>query len=155
MAQKVLIPVDGSDQSLQVLPAVLRLLPPARTELILFHVTALNMERLDKPEPTAPTPAVNHVIASVETAFRAAMQPQVQELNAAGFAVQTVVRFGDPTAEIERYLAEAQIDLVAMTTHGRTGLARALLGSVAQHLINHAAVPVLLMRAVDHPTAAS
>jgi nucleotide-binding universal stress UspA family protein len=48
--------------------------------------------------------------------------------------------------EIERFVAEKDIDLVAMATHGRTGLARVVRGSVAQQVFNQVNVPVLLYR---------
>jgi nucleotide-binding universal stress UspA family protein len=92
---------------------------------------------------------VDQEAAAIESAFRAAMAPRQHELEAAGFRVATAVRYGEPTSEIERFIREEQVDLVAMTTHGRTGLARILLGSVAQHLVNYTHVPVLLHRPAE------
>ncbi|HXF60117.1 MAG TPA: universal stress protein [Caldilineaceae bacterium] len=146
VTNRVLIPVDGSAFSLQVLPYVTRFLPPEENELILFYV--------------APTPNAVFVggevfiyadqeAASVEAEFRTMIQPYVLRLREAGYAVTPVIRFGDPVVEIERFIAQEHIDLLAMTTHGRTGLSRVLLGSVAQHLISEVNIPVLLY----HPLA--
>jgi len=150
---KVLIPLDGSERSLQVLPHILRHLKAAQTELVLFYVA-------DEPTFYAGDGSNEDTIvyadqeaATSEAAFRDAMQAHIHKLISAGFAVTTDVRFGEPVSEIERYIAEERVTLVAMTTHGRTGLARLLLGSVAQHVVNHAAVPVLLYCA-DRVTAA-
>jgi nucleotide-binding universal stress UspA family protein len=97
--------------------------------------------------------------ASLEANFHTEMLPQMEMLQNAGFCVSTTMRFGDPAQEIERYLEEDGVDLVAMTTHGRTGLDRMLFGSVAQHVLHHAHVPMLLLRplgkvAVQEPSLA-
>jgi nucleotide-binding universal stress UspA family protein len=63
------------------------------------------------------------------------------------------MRFGPPAAEIERYIDEEGVDLVAMTTHGRTGLARLVAGSVAEHVLHHAKTPILLYRSVANGAA--
>jgi nucleotide-binding universal stress UspA family protein len=60
--------------------------------------------------------------------------------------VTPIVSFGDPAKEIEYIVEKQNVDMVAMTTHGRTGLARILHGSVAQHVLNHVEIPVLLYR---------
>ncbi len=56
------------------------------------------------------------------------------------------VRTGDPAEEICRYAREAGMDLIVMTTHGRTGFGRLLLGSVAERVVRNCAVPVLTVK---------
>ena len=63
-----------------------------------------------------------------------------------GIEVRTVVRFGDPANEIVRYAAVEGVDLIAMATHGHTGLARIILGSVAQKVLESRVAPMLLLR---------
>lgn len=63
-----------------------------------------------------------------------------------GFTVTTHVRIGKPAEEILAH-AEKYADLVVMTTHGRSGLGRWALGSVADRVINQSEKPVLLFRA--------
>ncbi len=60
--------------------------------------------------------------------------------------VTTRVTVGIPSEEILGYVSEAAIDLVVMGTHGRTGVERFLIGSVAERVVRHAAVPVLTVR---------
>lgn len=140
---KVLIPVDELEFSMGVLPYVTRLLEPQKCELFLLHVA---------PTPTAVTVDEQVVVyadqetASAEAAGRATLQPYVKSLEAIGYHVTPIISFGDPASEIEHIVAQKEIDLVAMTTHGRTGLARVVLGSVAQQVLNHVDVPVLLYR---------
>jgi nucleotide-binding universal stress UspA family protein len=140
---KVLIPIDDSTFSLHVLPHVARLLAPDHNELILYHVA---------PLPSAVTVDERVLVyadqqaASIEAESRATLQPYVRGLERLGYLVTPVISFGDPATEIEHYVDQENVDLVAMTTHGRTGIARALFGSVAQHVLNHVDVPVLLFR---------
>lgn len=56
---------------------------------------------------------------------------------------ETKVVVGNPAEEILKYADEQGIDLITMGTHGRKGLKRTLMGSVAEHVIKHAAVPVM------------
>jgi nucleotide-binding universal stress UspA family protein len=148
--KKILVPVDGSEYSLEILPHLMRFLNPNKSELVLLYVSA---EPITAAFGSADTPNlavyVDQEAAAIESAFGEAMSPRQQELEAAGFQVTTAVRYGEPTSEIERFIREEQIELVAMTTHGRTGLARMLLGSVAQYLVNHTHVPVLLHRPAE------
>jgi len=68
------------------------------------------------------------------------------EIHFAGVPVESVVRFGDPVAQI---LDEADIfgaDLIVVGTAGRTGIGRVLLGSVAERVFAKAAIPVMLLR---------
>lgn len=146
---KVLIPVDGSDTSLQILPHVTRFLKSEETEIVLLYVAEPpQMVQLGEPDNPDLVIYADQEAASIEAGFVSSMGMHVRYLDHAGFKVTTAVRFGDPATEIERYIAAAKVDLVAMTTHGRTGLARVLMGSVAQHVVNHAKVPVLLFRSM-------
>jgi nucleotide-binding universal stress UspA family protein len=63
-----------------------------------------------------------------------------------GRAWSTFVPLEDPAQAILQLAAEQRVDLIAMTTHARTGLARLTEGSVAAHVLRHAGMPVLLMR---------
>jgi nucleotide-binding universal stress UspA family protein len=56
---------------------------------------------------------------------------------------------GTPATQILRYTEEADIDLIIMGTHGRTGLAHIVMGSVAEHVLRHAARPVLTVPSRD------
>ena len=62
----------------------------------------------------------------------------------------TIVRFGNPVEEILKVSDEHAVDLVVMGTHGRTGLAHMLVGSVAERVVRTSKVPVLTIRHPDH-----
>jgi universal stress protein A len=59
---------------------------------------------------------------------------------------QGVIRIGDPAREIVAYAHESECDLLVVGTHGRSGLSRLLLGSVAERIVRTSAVPVLSVR---------
>jgi nucleotide-binding universal stress UspA family protein len=63
--------------------------------------------------------------------------------------VHSEVRRGDVADEILRHVEEADVDLIVMSTHGRSGLGRWVYGSVADRVLRHATVPVLLVRATE------
>lgn len=68
-------------------------------------------------------------------------------------AGRTVVHFiseGSPQVEIVRYAREANIDLIVLSTHGRTGLSHVMLGSVAESVVRTSPCPVLTMRPEGH-----
>jgi universal stress protein A len=59
---------------------------------------------------------------------------------------RTVLRRGEPCREIIRAASELQIDLIILSTHGRSGVARMVLGSTAEKVVRHAGCPVLVVR---------
>jgi nucleotide-binding universal stress UspA family protein len=169
---RVLIPLDGSSFSERILPIVRRFLQPAENELILFQVTEppdggtgaisdlvaddVMQDRIIPRLSPAQMEMAQHptytsqVEDSVAVDLEAKLSPLVTELRNNGYAVSTLVEFGDPAPGIEQAIRDHHIDLVAMTTHGRTGLRRALLGSVAEHVLRHASVPLLLLHPFDN-----
>jgi nucleotide-binding universal stress UspA family protein len=67
--------------------------------------------------------------------------------------VDPVVREGEPRSALLDLADELDVDTIAMATHGRGGLTRAVLGSVAEYVVQHATIPVLLVRARDERPA--
>ena len=143
----VLIPVERAEFSLQILPCIRRFLSPAENRLILLHV---------EPEQEAihiqssGTEAINIYVDESEAALRTWFADlsllTVRELEKLGFDVKTDVAFGRPIPAIEKYIVDHGIELVAMATHGRTGLDRLMHGSVAEHILHHVDIPLLLFQ---------
>ncbi|HEU5101891.1 MAG TPA: universal stress protein [Roseiflexaceae bacterium] len=166
---KVLIPVDGSTLSQMIIAHALRLLQPSTHQIILMRVTDLP-EGLtaEPPRPVSlvwPVPMyaserdvelANHPIyasqtwANVSSMLEDELVPIVHKLQDAGFTVSVAVRFGDPVEEIACFVESEGVELVAMATHGRTGLGRLVMGSVAEGVLHRLQVPIILIRPFDH-----
>jgi nucleotide-binding universal stress UspA family protein len=141
---RLLVPLDGSERALQVLPVVERL---ARGRAP--HVTLLRVEPLVLTE--VPSPAVEGLVWDPGPLEQSLAAPR-DRLAAAGATVDVRVTYGVVAAEILQ--AARGADLLAMTTHGRTGLPRWWFGSVAEQVLRHAPCPVLVVRTVAVPEGA-
>ncbi|MBI5876537.1 MAG: universal stress protein [Chloroflexi bacterium] len=163
--QTVLVPLDGSDFGAQIIAPALSLLSPGHHRIVLLHVCAPPRPHPvhDAFESADPHDAPGSVTvperirmpyevvtdSDVDAAAAEAVQgmaPARATFEAAGFEVRTEVAFGAPAEAIERIVASDAIDLIAMTTHGRSGLTRMIAGSVAGHVLRHVRVPVLMLR---------
>ncbi len=87
--------------------------------------------------------------AAQEQAARNSMQQFINDTIDEYTIVTPVIRSGVPADEIAQYAREEQIDLIVMATHGRTGLAHALIGSIAEKVVRCSTVPVFVVK----PTA--
>jgi nucleotide-binding universal stress UspA family protein len=163
--RKVLIPLDGSDYSRQILPQVQAWLKPDAHDLILIRVSEppqgltrashpTRNENVQIPEfdSSADADIAAHPIYqsqkmdSAISALSDALRPERESLEAAGYTVSIEIRFGHAAKEITQCAEDSAVDLIAMTTHARAGLERLMAGSVASDVIHRATVPVLLYR---------
>lgn len=164
--RKVLIPTDGSDFSRQIVRVVRNFFEPDDVELILFRAafppvlpsesSPADMFATGMPL-TGSYEVYNRAFDSAYAAldqereqFRvqlaAELEPDVQRLRDAGYTVRCQVDFGEPAQCIVDYVLDTHVDMVAMATHGRGGLGRLVMGSVAERVLRSVSVPVLLMR---------
>ena len=146
MIGTMLVPLDGSVEAEGALPQVRRLVTDTTGRVVLLRVVPTGP---DVGDPPAEHP---EAIAEAETY----LQQVARGLASDGVPVQTAVRYVDP-ADVEAfYEGPAQLirraatahhaDLIAMSTHGRSGVRRLVLGSVAAALVREAPVPLLLVR---------
>src|SRR6185369_3178570 len=95
-----------------------------------------------------------HVLQDPDSEWLRQLRGQVAELLSDplfdGLEVEPVIVKGEPAAEIAKAVRDYRIDLVTVVTHGRGGLARALLGSTAEEIIAEAPCPVLTVRPPQH-----
>ena len=154
MKKRILIPTDGSQFSEQIITHVQRFFAPNECELIVmrvgepvFSATAAQAELVR--EATFLGTTLHHVSErDMEAAQNVedAMLPLLNRLRQAGYTVTCKVEFGDPARMILHAVEHDKVDIIAMTTHGRTGLSRAIFGSVAESVMHQTRVPVLLFR---------
>jgi nucleotide-binding universal stress UspA family protein len=142
MYQKILIPLDGSyfsEHALEHLDAIsmdngpsvilLRVVEPT-TALIAGGSDALEMATEAEKQTEADA---HEYLAKIATG-----------LKKKGMSIETVVTDGRPADEILNYATDNKVDLIIMSTHGRSGVSRWFFGSVAEKVIRHATVPVLI-----------
>jgi nucleotide-binding universal stress UspA family protein len=123
--ERILVPTDGSTESEAVFPALMPIVRAYAPEVALLHV-------IEDPEASFMPPAP---VAKACGALRASNVNAYLEL-----------REGMPAEEILRAAREKKADLIAMSTHGRSGLVRLIAGSVAEEVLRGAEVPVLVTR---------
>ncbi len=135
--KRILVPLDGSPCAETVLPKVERLAADLKMGICLLRVAyAHTFPGVD------PTDAEVKVVREAEDYLKT-----VQErLKGKGLKVDTHVRYGNEAEEILDQAAMKEIDLLAMSTHGRSGVGRWLLGSVAEKILRHSPKPIFLVR---------
>lgn len=145
MYQKVLIPLDGSPFAERVLSHVERLISPKETELLLLRV--IEPFRVSVPQELTPLPEAASA-GELQKHADAYLNQVKGELHEMGLQVQALAVAGGDVASVICDVADAQgADLIAMTTHGRSGLSRWAFGSVAERVLRTASQPIFLVRA--------
>jgi nucleotide-binding universal stress UspA family protein len=143
--KKILVPTDFSEVSRQALRYAIPFAREFGATVILLFVAQLSF-------PGSEFVDVN--LAKLETDMREGAVQQLQQWSqhcvAARLPVQTLVRIGAPVEEIVRAAQELDVDVIIMSTHGHTGLAHALLGSITEKVVRHARCPVLVVRPKEH-----
>lgn len=144
--RKILVPLDGSELSAEILRVVKRLAGPLDLSIVLLHVV----------EPIHPS-AAGEASARREEMLRLRLTDAdgylakiTDSLQAKGLRVRHVARVGRAVDVIPEYARSEEVGLIAMTTHGRTGLGRLFFGSVAERVMRTAPVPVLLWKAREN-----
>lgn len=137
----VLVPLDGSKRGAEILPVVTEIAKAYDAEVVLLHVG---------PAATTGAPLVMPAIDTLPTSEEAAalIEPARVQLEKDGINVRVITAFGEPAEQILEAVAANGADLVAMATHGHTGLERWVFGSTAEKLVRHSPVPILVKRTI-------
>ncbi len=165
MYKRILVTLDGSPLSEGVLPQVERLVAGTYTSVTLLTVAELPEQTVARRVQTP----MAVVIAGSGPALATESEPQLAEtrgqairrvkdeaeaylnekarpLRAKGIEVESARRLGHPAEEIIHYARTHDVDLIMMSTHGRSGLGRMFLGSVAGRVLLSGVKPILLVR---------
>jgi len=157
MFNKILVCLDGSELAEKVLPFAVEQAVRFDSELVLLRVVSepyliglglpgmpgipIDAARVEKQEMDEKAEAIKY-LKSLAEKIRNENKLQVSCFSTIGPAGQTIVEYCD----------KHKIELVALTTHGRTGPGRVILGSVADHVIRQSGLPILLIRSVKEKT---
>ncbi len=159
--RKILVPLNQSKQSLEIIPCVEKLFPPGENELLLFYVTNppgnvgfgepdLGAGYRPMPGDKSVKPTLHPIYATqqednIRAHVKAELAPLLKRLREAGYEVSIKVGFDkDPIAVILRHIRKGSVDLVAMSSRARVGVTRFFFRNIADTLAREAKVPVLL-----------
>lgn len=139
--ERILVPVDFSGASRQVLKYAVPLARQAGARIILLHVV----------EPIATPAFAYYPLAMENDEVVAAGYEQLKKLCAqekieSALIERTLVRQGIPYHEITQVARTLKVDLIVIATRGNTGLKHVLLGSTAERVVRHATCPVFVVR---------
>ena len=135
--ERILVPIDFSPPSLKALDDAVEFSLPYEARLIVMHV----VERASFEAP----PAKQKEAAAAKLA-------QIQRrLTQRGIDCRTLVRSGVPYKTIIDEAKKVDANLIVISTHGRTGLAEFLIGSVAERVVRGSPCPVLVIRTLPQP----
>ncbi|MFT4978035.1 MAG: universal stress protein A [Myxococcota bacterium] len=140
--KNILVPVDFTDDARRVLAKAQELAAETGAHLALLHVGVSTDAVL-----SGAAGSVYHNLAErIESEQRETLSRMATELVPAEQPYSQHLRHGEPASEIVACAEEGGHDLIVMGTHGRRGLARMLLGSVAEQVVRSSPIPVLLIR---------
>jgi nucleotide-binding universal stress UspA family protein len=136
--RKIVIPLDGSHRSASILPSVTEIARAHRAKVM--FVTVVSPTRKED----LPVDTICHNV------FR-----EQERLKSQGLDVDLAVVYGDPATEILAFAAKNQADMIAISTHGRTGLDRMRHGSVTEEILRRCRMTMLVFRTAavvrEHP----
>ncbi len=143
--RKILVPTDFSGCANYAFPYAAAIARATRATIVCVHVVesivpAVGYSGLAEPMPIA------DISEQLEDSAEREL-PQLAECDEFdGLEVQEVIVHGDPAAEIVRVAGEREVDLIVVSSHGRTGLGRIIFGSTAEAVVRHALCPVLVVK---------
>jgi nucleotide-binding universal stress UspA family protein len=135
--KRILVPLDGSGCAENIIPKVENLAMNLKASIALLRVAyAHTFPGVD------PTEAELKAVREAEE-YLGGLE---KRLKAKGIKVDSHVRYGNEAEEILNHASMEDIDLIAMSTHGRSGVGRWLIGSVAEKVLRHSPKPIFLAR---------
>jgi nucleotide-binding universal stress UspA family protein len=141
MFTKILVPLDGSDLAAKILPQVVDLAKTQRAQVTLLYV-------FDAALRASTSTVMQQALAEETKLCEVFLGQAAKDLEAQGVKASFACVAGSPAREIIAYAEAKGLDLIAMATHGKGEVAW-VLGSVAEKVVSHATVPVLLFRVLE------
>jgi nucleotide-binding universal stress UspA family protein len=137
--KRVLVPTDFSDESIKVVEEWIDHVESPE-HLTVLHVGA-------QAAPSEADLAIGWDLESCEARKTRLLEMLRKQFSDPKYAkVNFEVKFGTPASEIVKFAEEENVELIVLPSHGRTGLARLMIGSVAERVVRLAHCPVLVIR---------
>lgn len=145
--KKILLPLDGSKLGEMAIPYAEALAQKLGGELILFQVYTLPTEESPYRLPEITLTTLKEVEEHIKGYIHSYLHQWEMSLQKKGLSTSIVVKSGSPANQILEYAEENGVDLIAMSTHGRSGLGRWVFGSVTDKVLHSGDLPILTVRA--------
>jgi nucleotide-binding universal stress UspA family protein len=143
MIKKILVPLDGSELSLSVLPTIEEVALGLHASVVLVSAVNPIVGTFPGMETWS---ADERVVEEGKEAAKAFMQKAGEGLKAKGLEVSMMVMVGPAVVEILNAADQTGADMIAMSTHGHSGIGRWVMGSVADAVVRRTHLPCLLLR---------
>lgn len=138
MFKKVMVPLDGSKEAEKALEYLPQVTSKAESEIWLLRVVQYPVTFGEFP--------ISQEILDSETQLADTYLTRIQsDLRNQGYKVERTTKIADPVSGVLDASDEANCDLIVMTSHGRTGVGRFLMGSVAERVCRYANCPLLIV----------
>lgn len=149
----IIVPLDGSRGSNKAVDHALAIAKQFDSEVILMRIATpsrANIAPVGMPQQVAPSEVVWEAMEDENrrnlARVRDYLNSKRRQLRAAGVKANVYAAIGAPAEQILKVANQEKADLIVMTTRGRGGIKRALLGSVADEVIRSATAPTLVIR---------
>ena len=144
--KSILIPLDGSKESEAVIPYIEEIAARLNVEVVLFLVVAKAYHAEAVGDGVAQLPYSEEEMEPLVASAESYIQKRCALLESRGIVTRSAVKVGNAAEEIIKLADEIRSDMVAMSTHGRSGISRWTLGSVANKVLHGGNTPVLLVK---------
>lgn len=141
MYKKILVPLDGSPLAESVLPHAEALAKSEGAEIVLVRVAVTPARYIFAHNPAEG----NNIIHMIEKETEDYMKAEVAKLQNEGVKVTGITCEGAAPDKILEAAEETHADMIAMSTHGYSGVKRWLMGSVADRVVHYSHIPVMLI----------
>jgi nucleotide-binding universal stress UspA family protein len=139
--KKILVPIDFSDVSNRAFFAAVDLAKGLGASLHAVHIVQIHPSSI----PESGKVNMDEIEAAEEQSANESLDKLIEE-HGEGLEIARSLVHGDPVKQINKMVKEAHADVIVMGTHGRTGVAHLMMGSVAESVLRNADVPVMCVK---------
>lgn len=146
MARKILVAIDFSRCAQRALEEALREAKCRQATLEILHVVDYGFLKHDNKPSELADIRLKHVLAAGALLAKAAARARAARIDHSLQLIDDMATLGDVADRVVQFAENSGAEMIVTGSHGHSGLSRALLGSVAEELVRHCSVPVLVVR---------
>jgi nucleotide-binding universal stress UspA family protein len=150
--RSILLPTDFSECGNYALAYAASLARTFKASIICVHVIEPMVPTVGYSGVTEPLPIAD-ISGQLEDSAERELPKIAEREECAGLEMEELIVHGEAASEIVRVAKDRQVDLIVVSSHGRTGLGRILFGSTAEAVVRHALCPVLVVKPPQEKTA--